>query len=123
MGIFDELAALGCNIEEALERCLGNPSFLERLYKKLPTSIHNAIPNEIDTDPLQCIDNGNVEKAISIVHTLKGVMGNLSIVPLYEAYSEATDLLRQGKPTEARKIIEDVLPIQDSIVKVINKYI
>lgn len=126
MGILDELAKLGCNIDEALERCMGDPSFLERMYKKLPASIHSVASdssNEESSDILQCLDSGNVEKAINIAHTLKGVMGNLSVVPLYEAYSMATDLLRQGDCEKARKIIEDILPIQESIVRIINKYL
>jgi hypothetical protein len=44
------------------------------------------------------------------------------LTPLYEAYTEIVDLLRAGKPEEARKILKDILPVQEQILNTINQY-
>lgn len=55
-------------------------------------------------------------------HAIKGTAGNLSITPVYEAYTEVVNLLRTGQPDEARPVLERVLPVQTEIVACIKKY-
>ena len=38
------------------------------------------------------------------------------MTPIYEAYGQIVDLLRNQKPEEARKVLEDVLPKQADIL-------
>lgn len=59
---------------------------------------------------------------IESAHAIKGATGNLSLTPLYKAYTDIVDLLRQDKPEEARKVLLDILPVQAQIIEVINKY-
>ena len=55
-------------------------------------------------------------------HAIKGTSGNLSITPVYEAYSEIMDLLRSDRPDEAKELLKKILPIQEEIVSCIEKY-
>ncbi len=116
MALLDELKLLGLDIDEALTRFMNNRELLERMLKKAPTAI--AENSGIIAD----IDHGNIENAVLKAHTLKGNMGNLSITPLFEAYKEVTDLLRAGKADEARNKMQEIIPVQQKIIDVINNY-
>ena len=55
-------------------------------------------------------------------HALRGTSGNLSITPVYEAYTEIMNLLRAGRPDEAKQLIAKIIPVQEQIVSCIEKY-
>ena len=54
-------------------------------------------------------------------HAIKGTAGNLSITPVYAAYTTITDMLRAGKPEEARAALTEILPVQKQIIECIGK--
>ena len=116
MQMFDELNALGADLNSALARFMGNTSLLEMILKKTPESI------EKNGDVVEQIDAGNIDAAILKAHTLKGNMGNLSITPLYEAYTEITELLRSGKTDEAREKTLAIQPLQQKVIDTIKRY-
>lgn len=115
MGMIEDLKELGVNTEEGLKRLNGNQSFYERMLRSVPKMLEkDPVDPEFSAD-----DYGDIiEKA----HAIKGATGNLSLTPLYEAYTEIVDLLRAGKPEEARKILKDILPVQEQILNTINQY-
>lgn len=115
MGLMEELKELNVNTEEALVRFMNNASLYERMLLKLPKNIE-------DLDVLSYIDSGDYNAAVTNAHTIKGVVGNLSLTPLYTAYTEIVNLLRAEKPQEARQILVDTLPIQEEILNCIKKY-
>lgn len=116
MDLINELKCLGADMDSALVRFMGNSQLLEMLMKKLPDSIEQNSGIEHD------IESGNISSAISKAHTLKGNTGNLSVTPLYSAYTEITNLLRQGKIPEAKAKLKEILPAQEKIVETIKKY-
>lgn len=115
MSLFEELKELGVDVDGGLKRINGN----EKLYTKLL----GTFTKSIDT---YCVapdfDAADCEEIIEKTHAIKGVSGNLSMTPLYEAYTKIVDLLRAGKPEEARPILEQILPVQEKIVACIEKY-
>lgn len=114
MDLFEELKQLGVDIDGGLSRLGGN----ERLYKKLLGSFVKAIHQYyVDTD----FDGTDYSEEIEKTHAIKGAAGNLSVTPIYEAYTKIVDLLRTDKPEEARKILEDILPVQEKIIQCIEK--
>ena len=117
MYLINELKNLGADIDSALERFMGNSQLLEMMLKKLPDSIEQNSGIECD------IASGNLSNAISKAHTLKGNTGNLSVTPLYKAYTEITNLLRQEKIPEAKEKLQKILPVQNKIVETIKKYL
>lgn len=114
MSLFDELRALNVDVDGGLKRINGN----EKLYTKLLGSFTKSINTYYVSADFDGTDyNDTIEKA----HAIKGVSGNLSITPVYEAYTKIVDLLRAGKPEEARPIVENIIPVQEEIVKCIEK--
>lgn len=115
MTLFEELKTLDVDVDGGLKRINGN----EKLYTKLLGSFIKSI-NTYKVTP--DYDGNDYNEVIEKAHAIKGVSGNLSITPVYEAYTKIVDLLRAGKPEEARPILEDILPVQEKIVACIEKY-
>lgn len=114
MDLINELEALGVNTQEALRRFSGNSALYVRMLGKL-----TAAANDLEVMP--CLDKEDYEAAVSNAHTLKGVTGNLSLTPLYNAYTEITNLLREQKYNDARAALEKILPVQNDILSCIEK--
>lgn len=116
MSLFEELKALGVDIDGGLKRLGGN----EKLYTRLLGSFLKAIKTYAIQPDFDCNEYTDViEKA----HALKGTAGNLSITPVYESYTEIVNLLRAGNPEEAKVILEKVLPVQEEIVHCIEAHL
>lgn len=115
MGVLDELKRLGVNTEEGLQRMMGNASLYERMlgtFKKMIDD-YSIRSEEFDAD-----DYGDL---IEKTHAIKGAAGNLSLTPVYEAYTEIVNLLRRSEAAEAKKLFEKVLPVQAEIIDCIEK--
>lgn len=83
----DKLNSFGANATEGLARCFGN----ESLYLKLVMTI----PDDAVFDRLkQKLDANDLDGAFDAAHALKGVLGNLSLTPLYEIAVDITEFLR-----------------------------
>jgi HPt (histidine-containing phosphotransfer) domain-containing protein len=83
----DKLNAYGANTEEGLARCMGN----EALFLRLTASV----TNQPEFDRLgERIESRDLKGAFEAAHALKGVLGNLSLTPLYDIVCEITELLR-----------------------------
>ena len=83
MDSINELDALGVNTQEALRRFSGNSALYVKMLGKL-----TAAANDLEVMP--CIEKEDYETAVTNAHTLKGVTGNLSLTPLYNAYTDIT---------------------------------
>lgn len=115
MTLLEELKTLGVDIEEGMQRLLGNAGLYEKMLGKFVKMMEDL---SIRPD----FDSHNYDEIIEKAHTIKGTSGNLSITPVYEAYSEIVRLLREGQPEQAKEILAEVLPVQDEIVKCIEKH-
>lgn len=115
MALFDELRELGVDIDGGLKRINGN----EKLYTKLLGSFVKGVKSyavQADFDESEC------SEMIEKTHAIKGTSGNLSITPVYEAYTKIVDLLRAGNIEDARNILKDILPLQEKIVGCIESH-
>lgn len=114
MDLLEELKKLGVDIDDGVARLGGK----EELYRKLLGSFVKTIHQyyvETDFDGADCTD------AIEKAHAIKGAAGNLSITPIYEAYTKIVDLLRADQPEQAQEILVNILPIQENIIKCIEE--
>lgn len=113
MDLFEELKKLGVDVDGGVARLGGN----QGLYRKLLVSFVKAIHQYyVGTD----FDGTEYADVIEKTHAIKGAAGNLSITPVYEAYTKIVDLLRADQPEEARAILVDILPVQENIIKCIE---
>ena len=115
MDLISELETLGVNTKEAIERFNNNSG----LYIKMLGKFTGAAA---DLEVMAYLESGDLDKAVANAHTLKGVTGNLSLTPLYKAYTDIVALLRANDPVSAKQILTDTLPIQSDIIACIEKY-
>ena len=115
MELFEELIALGVDIDDGMKRLMNNDGLYKRMLGLFVKTLKSQyVP--VDFDAADCTE------AIEKAHSIKGTAGNLSITPLYEAYNEILTLLRTGKPEEARPILERIIPVQNEIMACIEKH-
>ena len=115
MDLLDELKALDVDVEAGLQRLGGNKNLYTRLLGSFVKTINEYY---VSTD----FDGNDYKEATDKAHAIKGASGNLSITPVYDAYTQIVDLLRKDQPEQARELLEKIIPVQDKIIACINKY-
>ncbi len=96
------LNALGVNTQEGLSRCMNNEAF----YLKL---VNMALDNGGYAQLTAAVRAGDKHAAFEAAHALKGMVGNLSLTPLYEPVSEMTELLRAGSEADYESLLQKML--------------
>lgn len=115
MDLLEELKSKGVNVDEAIQRFLGNASLYQKMLVKFLDLMNDMA---VDTD----FDCNEYKDIIEKTHAIKGAAGNLSINPVYEAYTEIVNLLRAGQPEQAKTVLENIIPVQNDIIDCIKKY-
>ena len=87
MMTIESLSQYGATVDEGLQRCVNN----EQLYLTL---VNRFLDQNTFPDLKAAIQANDLEKAFHIAHSLKGVIGNLSLSPLYDVIYQMTELLR-----------------------------
>ncbi len=115
MEFLDELQMLGVDVDEGVDRLMGNTDLYERMLIKFADMLK-------ETPVTDDFNNDNCAETIQSIHALKGAAGNLSIRPLYEAYTKIVNLLRAGEILQAKDEIRRILPAQENIVECIRRH-
>lgn len=88
--IIRALTSRGCDIEGALPRFIDNRDFYCRMLEQ--------VPREENFSKLgAALDAGDVTAAFEAAHTIKGVMGNMGLTPMYEEVCYIVESLRNGR--------------------------
>ncbi len=116
MSLIEELKDLGVDVNEGLDRVMGDSS----LYEMMLGMFVDAVRDNPVT--LEEFGGEDQETLIRKVHTLKGTTGNLSLTPLFIGYNQTLTLLRSGQAAQARAEFEKVLPTQDKIIDCIRRH-
>ena len=106
----EKLNEFGANTNEALERCMNNEQFYIMLVEK---ALKDDSLERLDA----AIKNENLDEGFEIAHSLKGVLGNLSLTPLYEVIVEITELLRSRTQTDYSPYMEKAFSIKNSLIE------
>ena len=113
MGMLEELQELGVDIDTAISRLQGNRSLYEML---LPDVVEELEQRNV----MVHFEAQDLEKALSDAHAIKGLLGNMAITSLFEAYTEIVRLIRANEPEAAKNLLEETLPLQDQILDCIR---
>lgn len=82
-----KLTAAGIDVDNALERFMGNEALLEKFLTKFAKdSNYQAL--------IDAVAAGDKDVALTSSHTLKGVCGNLSMKKLYQLFADQVQLFR-----------------------------
>ena len=109
----DALRSYGANVDEGLGRCMG----MESLYLRLV----NMVPSEGNFAKLEeGLASRDWDKAFEAAHALKGVLGNLSLTPLYDPAVKLTELLRPKQACDYKPFYEELLKQKARFEEVLN---
>lgn len=98
----ESLREFGADTDEGLGRCMNNEQFYLRLVKMAAA--------DAGFDKLSAaVESGDIPAAFEAAHALKGVLGNLSLTPMYESLSELTELLRAGAEADYSAYMGELL--------------
>jgi HPt (histidine-containing phosphotransfer) domain-containing protein len=107
----DNLKKFGANTEEGIARCMGN----EQFYLKLVATV----PGQKEFDVLrEKASAGDLDAAFEAAHALKGVLGNLSLTPLYEKVCEITELLRAKTEMDYTEILSEITALKEALQEI-----
>ena len=109
----ESLKAFGADADRGLAICMNNEMFYFRLIKK---SVDDANYEKL----AEAIKAGDKEAAFIAAHTLKGVLGNLSLTPMFECVSEMTELLREKKDADYDKYVKRLFELRDQLKAIIG---
>lgn len=123
MLFLEQAAEKGINVDDALQRFMGNEALLEKMLKKLPETVYPSRygGNGQDLEVAAFLKSGDTTTALANAHTLKGIMGNLSITGLYQAYTDIVTALREGRPTDAEDILTAISGTQKDLLEFLSQ--
>ena len=107
---FKELfEAYGADYQDTMSRFMGNETMYLKFLKML-------FQDDNLRKLVEAIDSGNLEAAFDAAHTLKGVVGNMGLTPLYKAVCDIVQPLRAREEREDYPLLYQA--IQKEFLKV-----
>ena len=86
----EALKQFGADTGDGLSRCMGNEAFYFKLIGKVVDDDNFAVLE-------RAISEKDLDTAFEAAHSLKGVLGNLALTPIYTPVYEITELLREKR--------------------------
>ena len=87
MVTIEVLKEFGANVDEGLERCMGDEDFyLDLIPSALDVSYYKSVENAIKTKDFRA--------AFDAAHALKGLLSNLALYPIFQPVEDMTESLR-----------------------------
>jgi len=97
----DALKQFGADVNDGLSRCMGNEAFYFKLIGKV-----------VEDKNFQALEDAvaakDLDAAFDAAHSLKGVLGNLALTPVYEPVFEITELLRERKDIDYSEYLKTI---------------
>ncbi len=110
----DALKRFGADTDDGLTRCMGNEGFYFKLIGKV-----------VEDKSFACLEEavaaGDLDKAFDAAHSLKGVLGNLALTPIYQPVFEITELLRAKSDADYGEYIKVISAKRDELVKLMQE--
>lgn len=100
--LLEELKNWGCDIDGALERFVGD----EELYK---TCLYTVLSDKAFEGLGEALRTGQVREAFDYAHTLKGVLANMGLTPMYDVTVRMVEPLRAGNADGLLPVYEELL--------------
>lgn len=106
--LLQSLRTWGCDIDGALDRFLGE--------KELYQSCLCALINDTTFVELgRALQEKNVQSAFEAAHTLKGVLANLGLTPMFEVVVKLVEPLRAGEVTGLYGFYQELVQMKENL--------
>ncbi len=116
MNSLEELKKAGMNVNEFLDRIMGNTALVKLFVKKfVEDTNYNAL--------VLSIENGDMKAAEMHCHTLKGMCGNMSLTGLFDLFYSQLALFRSGSFEEAIAKMQEISPLFEEAITNMKLYL
>ena len=105
----ESLKAAGANVEEGLARCMNKEDF----YLKM---VNMGLTNQNFQLLGPALEAKDFDRAFELCHSLKGVIGNLSLTPLYDLICQLTEMLRSKTDTDYTDLYSQIMTLQEKLL-------
>lgn len=106
LGILEDY---GVDVKEGLNRCMNKEDF----YLKM---VGMALKNDYFNKLGDALAKNDLASAFEAAHALKGVMGNLSITPIYKPLAVLTEKLRAKEAADYVSMYEPIRDIYERLL-------
>lgn len=108
--LFDRLEDMGAEVEDTLERLMGDKELYIDYLKKL-------VESQDIVELREAVDAKDYERAMRAVHTLKGVALNLGLLPLVDV---CMDMLLEFRSGNNEAAIENIDAVENSFKEFVD---
>ncbi len=112
--MIEELRSWGCDIDDAMTRFLDDEDFYI-------TCLHTMVQDTAYASLGEALKNGDVKEAFEQAHTLKGVLANMGLTPIYEIVIRLVEPLRAGSDTDLMPIYEELIAANEHLKEIMAK--
>lgn len=98
----EKLRDYGAKTDEGLARCINNEAFY---FRMIDLAVKDKGFGELES----ALRAGDQDAAFAAAHSLKGVLGNLALEPMFRPASELTELLRHKTPGDYDALLREIL--------------
>lgn len=113
MAIIEELEQWGCDIEDAMTRFLDDEEFYI-------TCLHTMVQDPSYGKLGAALQEGDVQEAFEQAHTLKGVLANMGLTPIYDVVVRLVEPLRAGNAENLLPVYEELLAANERLKEIIT---
>ena len=99
------------NLDEVLERLGGNPLLLDKLLIKFRDTYRDT-----RTTLGRLIEEQRIEEAHRLVHSIKGVAGNLGLIDIYRLSAQLDAQLKNSSSVPDDLDVSDFLASMDAVI-------
>ncbi len=104
----EALRAYGANVDEGITRCIGNEGFYLRM-------VNMALDMDTYDKLAAAVEAGDLTAAYEAAHSLKGVLGNVSLGPLSEEAAQISDFLKAGTQMDYKPRVQRLLELKQEL--------
>lgn len=106
--LFDSLKDWGCDVDGALARFIGD----RELYR---SCLHTAAGDQNFELLPEALRAGETARAFECAHTLKGMLANMGLTPLYDVVVRIVEPLRAGETAGLLPACDELLAARDRL--------
>lgn len=108
------LGVWGCDIKGAMARMLDDEEFYLDCLE--------SIPEDANFEELkETVKAKDAKRAFDCAHTLKGVLANVGITPMYEKAVEIVEPLRAGECENLEGKVEELLAMKNHLAEILKQ--
>ena len=111
--LFEKLRQAECDVDGALARFLDDEELYVQFYGEL-------LKDEAFAKLGEAIDNGKTYEAFEYAHTLKGIIGNMGLTPLFETVCDIVEPLRINTLDGVKEKYDELLKQRETFAQFID---